>query len=211
MSKFLRREVYAVIMSNQIETAITVQLENRDRNSVALRIFLVVPMAIFISAFTAWSGSTETSTFLSGLLFLPVLLALVFRGKYPSYILDFNRSLLALSTRVTAYVLLLNDNYPSIEESEDVKITFPEIEGGAKLNPYLPLVKWLLAIPLYIVGIAYVIYGLAVLVFAWFTILATGKMPATSAEVLLGITQYWNRVYGYAFLLVTDEYPSFSL
>ena len=92
MSKFLRREVYAVIMSNQIETAITVQLENRDRNSVALRIFLVVPMAIFISAFTAWSGSTETSTFLSGLLFLPVLLALIFRGKYPSYILDFNYS-----------------------------------------------------------------------------------------------------------------------
>jgi hypothetical protein len=210
-SKFLDGEGYAVNMSNQIETTITVQLENRDRKSVGLRIFLVVPMAIFISAFTAWSGSTETSGFLSGLLFLPVLLALVFRGKYPSYALAFNKSLLALSTRVTAYILLLNDNYPTIEESEDVTITFPEIEGGAKLEPYLPLFKWFLAIPLYLVGLFYVIYGLAVLVFAWFTILFTGKMPATSAEVLLGITQYWNRVYGYAFILVTDEYPSFSL
>jgi hypothetical protein len=198
-------------MSNQIETVITIQLENRDRRSVALRIFLVVPIAIFVAAFTAWSGSSEASTFLSGLLFLPVMLALVFRGIYPSYALAFNKSLLSLSTRVSAYIFLLNDNYPSIEESEDVTITFPEIDGGAKLDRYLPLVKWLLAIPLYLVGLVYVIYGLAVLVFAWFTILFTGKMPATSAEILLGVTQYWNRLYGYAFLLVTDEYPSFSL
>jgi hypothetical protein len=198
-------------MSNQIETTITVQLDNRDRISVLLRIFLVVPIAVFVSAFTAWSGTTEASAFLSGLLFLPVLLALVFRGIYPSYILDFNRSLLALSTRVTAYIFLLNDKYPSIEESEDVKITFPDVEGGTKLNRYLPLVKWLLALPLYIVGFVYTIYALAVLIFTWFTILFTGKMPAFSGEVILGVTKFWNRVYGYAFLLVTDEYPSFSL
>ena len=198
-------------MSNQIETVITVQLENRDRKSVALRIFLVVPIAIFVSAFTAWSGSSEASTFLSGLLFLPIVLALVFRGIYPSYALAFNQALLSLSTRVSAYIFLLNDNYPSIEESADVKITFPDVDGGAKLNRYLPLVKWILALPLYLVGMVYVIYGLAVLIFTWFTILFTGKMPAASGEVLLGVTQYWNRVYGYAFLLVTDEYPSFSL
>lgn len=198
-------------MANQIETFITVQLENRDRKSVALRIFLVVPIAIFLSSFTAFSGSGETSTFLVGLLFMPVVLALIFRGIYPSYALTFNKSLLSLSTRVTAYILVLNDNYPSIEESADVKITFPEIDGGAKLNRYLPLVKWLLAVPLYIVGLVYVLYGLAVLLFTWITILITGKMPASSGQVLLGVTQYWNRVNGYAFLLVTDEYPSFSL
>jgi len=198
-------------MTTQIETFITVQLENRDRKSVALRIFLVIPMAIFLSAFTAWSGSAEASTFLVGLLFMPVVLALVFRGIYPSYALEFNKSLLSLSTRVTAYILVLNDSYPSIEENADVKITFPEIDGGAKLNRYLPLVKWLLAVPLYIVGFVYVIYGIAVLIFTWFTILFTGKMPAFGGEVLLGVTQFWNRVYGYAFLLVTDEYPSFSL
>ena len=198
-------------MSTQIETFITVQLENRDRKSVALRIFLVVPMAIFLSAFTAWSGSAEASTFLVGLLFMPVVLALVFRGIYPSYALAFNKALLSLSTRVTAYILVLNDSYPSIEENADVKITFPEIDGGAKLNRYLPLVKWLLAVPLYIVGVVYVLYGLAVLIFTWFTILFTGNMPAFSGEVLLGVTQFWNRVYGYAFLLITDEYPSFSL
>lgn len=198
-------------MTNQIETLITVQLENRDRKSVALRIFLVIPIAMFLASFTAWSGSAEASTFLVGMLFLPVVLALVFRGIYPTYVLAFNKSLLSLSTRVTAYILVLNDSYPSIEESDDVKITFPDVEGGAKLDRYLPLVKWLLAVPLYIVGVVYVLYGLAVLLFTWITILFTGKMPASSGEVLLGVTQYWNRVYGYAFLLVTDEYPSFSL
>lgn len=198
-------------MSNQIETVVTVQLENRDRKTVALRIFLVIPIAIFVSAFTAWSGTNEASAFLSGLLFLPVMLALVFRGIYPSYVLDFNRSLLALSTRVTAYIFLLNDKYPSIEESESVKITFPDVEGGTKLNRYLPLIKWLLALPLYLVGFVYTIYGLFVLIFTWFTILFTGRMPAFSGEVLLGVTKFWNRIYGYAFLLVTDEYPSFSL
>ena len=198
-------------MTTQIETFMTVQLENRDRKSVALRIFLVVPIAIFLSSFTAWSGSAEASTFLVGMLFIPVVLALVFRGIYSSYALAFNKSLLSLSTRVTAYILVLNDSYPSIEESDDVKITFPEIDGGAKLHRYLPLVKWLLAVPLYIVGVVYVLYGLAVLLFTWITILFTGQMPAFSGEVLLGVTQYWNRVYGYAFLLVTDEYPSFSL
>ena len=142
---------------------------------------------------------------------MPVLLALVFRGIYPSYILNFNRSLLSLSTRVTAYVLLLNDKYPSIEESDDVKITFPDVAGGEKLNRYLPLVKWILALPLYLLGVVYTFYGVAVLIFTWFTILFTGKMPTFSADVLLGVTKYWNRVYGYAFLLVTDEYPSFSL
>lgn len=198
-------------MTNQIETFITVQLDNRDRVTVALRIFLVIPIAIFLSSFTAWSGSAEASTFLVGMLFIPVVLALVFRGIYPSYALEFNKSLLSLSTRVTAYILVLNDSYPSIEESSDVKITFPAIDSGTKLNRYLPLVKWLLAVPLYMVGVVYVLYGLAVLLFTWMTILFTGQMPAFSGGVLLGVTQYWNHVYGYAFLLVSDEYPSFSL
>lgn len=198
-------------MSNQIETAITVEYENRDRMSVAFRIFLVIPIAIFVSAFTSWTDSNEASAALSGLLFLPVVLALVFRGIYPSYVLTFNRELLELSTRVSAYMFLLTDKYPTIEKSENVSIAFPEVEGGAKLNRYLPLVKWLLAFPLYVVGFIYVLYGLAVLMFTWFTILFTGKMPAFSGEVLLGVTKYWNRVYGYAFILVTDEYPSFSL
>jgi small-conductance mechanosensitive channel len=198
-------------MSNQIETNITIDYGIRDRLSVALRIFLVVPILIFASAFSAWSSSSEASSFTSGLLVLPVILALLFRGIYPSYVLSFNKALLALTTRVGAYALLLHDTYPSIEESELVKVSFPEIEGGAKLNRYLPLVKWFLAIPLFIVGIVYTLYGLAVLLFAWISILATGKLPEKCGNVLLGLIRFWNRIYGYAIVLVTDEYPSFSL
>ena len=186
-------------MSNQIETDIIVDYGVRDRRSVALRIFLVIPIAIFASAFT------------TGLIVLPVVLSLVFRGSYPSYVLSFNKSLLALSTRISAYAFLLTDSYPSIEENEVVKVTFPEIAGGAKLNRYLSLVKWFLALPLYLVGFIYTVYALTILPFAWFTILLTGKLPEWCGTVLLGTTKFWNRVYGYAIVLVTDEYPSFSL
>lgn len=198
-------------MSNQIETAITVQYENRDRTAVALRIFLVIPIAIFAAAFATWSTSQDSSTWVPGLILVPTALALVFRGVYPSYVLAFNKSLLSLSTRINAYVFLLTDKYPTIEENDSVEVTFPDIEGGSKLNRYLPLVKWFLAIPLYIVGAFYTVYAFLMLVIAWFTILFTGTLPKSSADVLVRITQFWNRVYGYAFLLVTDEYPTFSL
>ena len=195
-------------ISNQVETSIEVQLTNRNRKTVFFRGILVVPMAIFIGSFTQ---SMEAGAAFGGLLFAPALLALLVRGVYPSYVLSFNKSMLELNARISAYALLLTDEYPSIEANPNIKVELPDIEGGAKLNRYLPLVKWLLALPLYIVGVVYVFYGLAVLIFTWFTILFTGKMPAFSADVLLGVTKYWNRVYGYAFLLVTDEYPSFSL
>jgi hypothetical protein len=198
-------------MSNQIETSIAVQYEDRDRLSVALRIFLVVPIAIFASAFATWATSQESSTWVPGLIVIPTVLALVFRGIYPSYVLAFNKALISLSTRVTAYVTLLTDSYPSIEESTVSTVTFPDIEGGKRLSRYLPLVKWFLAIPLYLVGFVYTIYALVMLITAWFAILFTGKMPVTNADVLVKVTQFWNRIYGYAFILVTDEYPTFSL
>jgi hypothetical protein len=148
---------------------------------------------------------------LGGLIVLPTFLALVFRGIYPSYALAFNHALISLETRVNAYVLLLTDDYPSIEENDIVKITFPEVGNGSQLNRYLPLVKWFLAIPLYVMGIIYLIYGLFLTLFAWFSILFSGKYPVWCADAMVGILAFYNRVYGYAFILVTDEYPSFSL
>lgn len=198
-------------MSNQIETTIEVQYENRDRGAVALRIFLVIPIAIFASAFATWTTSQDSSTWVPGLILVPTVLALVFRGVYPSYVLAFNKALLSLSTRINAYVFLLTDKYPTIEENDTSSVDFPEIDGGAKLNRYLPLVKWLLAVPLYFVGVFYIVYALIMLIIAWFAILFTGSLPQSSASALVSVIQFWNRVYGYAFLLVTDEYPSFSL
>jgi hypothetical protein len=196
-------------MSNQIETQIDVTLTERNRLTALFRIILVVPMAIFIASFAPnWSNNTDSWSV--GLLILPAVLAIVFRQIYPSYLLAFNEALLSLQTRVDAYVLLLTDEYPSIEENDVVSVTFPEVDAKA-LNRWLPLIKWFLAIPLYLVGIAYIIYAAFLTIFAWFSILFTGNYPEFCAEGVVGTIAYWNRVVGYALVLVTDEYPSFSL
>ena len=200
-------------MSNQIETQIDVTLTERNRLTALFRIVLVVPIAIFVASFApsiADSESSDLNALFTGFLALPVALALVFRQVYPSYLLAFNEALLSLQTRVNAYVFLLTDEYPSIEENDVVSVTFPEVDAKA-LNRYLPLVKWLLAIPLYIVGIAYIVYGALLTLFAWFSILFTGNFPEFCAEGIVGVIAYWNRVVGYALVLVTDEYPTFSL
>lgn len=199
-------------MSNQIETQLEVQLENRDRVSVFFRALLIIPPVIFLTAFSNFADeNSEAATWTLGFIVLPPLLALVIRGKYPSYALVFNQALFDLSLRITSYFSLLTDKYPTIEANEVVKTTFPEIDGGAKLNRFLPLVKWLLAVPLYLVGIIYFFYGALYIVISWFGILITGKMSAKAADVICRVIAFWNRVTGYALILVTDEYPSFKL
>ena len=186
-------------MSNQIETQIDVSLTERNRLTALFRLVLVVPMAIFIASFTAAAdlSSDDASYFMVGLISLPVALAIVFRQIYPSYVLSFNEA-------------LLTDEYPSIEENDVVSVTFPEVDAKA-LNRWLPLIKWFIAIPLYLVGIFYAIYALFLTLFGWLSILFTGNYPEICAEGIVGTIAYWNRVVGYALLLVTDEYPTFSL
>ena len=199
-------------MSNQIETQIDVPLTERNRLTAFFRLILAVPMAIFIASFTTSSdfNSDGSGYFAVGFLILPVALAIVFRQAYPSYLLAFNAALISLQTRVDAYVLLLTDEYPSIEENDVVSVTFPEVDAKM-LNRWLPLVKWFLAIPLGVVGIAYIIYAAFLTLFAWISVVFTGNYPEFCAEGVVGTIAYWNRVAGYALLLVTDEYPTFSL
>ena len=196
-------------MSNQIITEIHVDLDNRDKNTALFRIFLAVPVLIFISSFSEFADNLPGV--IGGFLVLPVVLSLLFRNIYPSYVLAFNKALLELSNRITAYLLVLTDQYPSIEANQKVRLTYPEIEGGKKLSPWKPLVKWFLAIPLYILGIIYFIYALALTLIAWFSVITKGYYPEDKAEEVIKVIAYWNRLYGYAFLLVTDEYPSFSI
>jgi hypothetical protein len=200
-------------MSNQIETQIDVTLTERNRVTALFRLILVAPIYLFVAAFTPSTASLDSgdlSPLFAGFLALPVALAIVVRQVYPSYLLAFNEAFLSLQTRVDAYILLLTDEYPSIEENDVVSVTFPEVDAKA-LNRFLPLVKWLLAFPLYIVGIFYIIYAAFLTLFAWFSIIFTGNFPEFCAEGIVGVIAYWNRVVGYALILVTDEYPSFSL
>jgi hypothetical protein len=198
-------------MSNQVETQIDVSLTERNRLTAFFRIILVVPAFIFISSFAPSTLiSDDGSAIFAGLIALPAALAIVVRQVYPSYVLAFNEAVLSLQTRVDVYLLLLSDQYPSIEENDVVSVTFPEVDAK-QLNRWLPLIKWLLALPLYLVGIVYLIYAALLTLLGWFSILFTGNYPEVCAEGVVGTIAYWNRVVGYAFLLVTDEYPTFSL
>jgi hypothetical protein len=198
-------------MSNQIETQIDVSLTERNRVTALFRIILAVPALIFVSSFSPSAAfSDEAVGIFAGLLALPAGLAIVFRQVYPSYVLVFNEALLSLQTRVDAYLVLLTDEYPSIEENDVVSVTFPEVDAK-QLNRWLPLIKWLLALPLYLVGLVYLVYAALLTLLGWFSILFTGNYPEVCAEGVVGTIAYWNRVVGYAFLLVTDEYPTFSL
>ena len=196
-------------MSNQILTEIHVDLDNRDKNTALFRVFLAFPVLIFLSSFSEFADNLPGV--IGGFLVLPVVLSLLFRNVYPSYVLAFNKALLELNNRINAYLLLLTDEYPSIEANQKVRLIYPEIEGGKKLSPWMPLVKWFLAIPLFLLGVIYAIYALALTLVAWITVISKGYYPEEKAEEVIKVIAYWNRLYGYALLLVTDEYPSFSL
>ena len=196
-------------MSNQIITEINVDLDNRDKKTALFRFFLAVPVLIFLSSFSEFAD--DLPGVIGGLLVLPVVLSMLFRNVYPSYVLSFNKALLELSNRVNAYVLVLTDEYPSIEANQRVRLIYPEIDGGKKLSPWMPLIKWFLAIPLFLLGIIYAIYGFALTLISWFSVITKGFYPEDKAEEVVKVIAYWNRLYGYALLLVTDEYPSFSL
>jgi uncharacterized membrane protein YfcA len=196
-------------MSNQIRTEIHVDLDHRDKNTSLFRIFIAFPALIFLSSFSEFSG--DMMGVIGGVLVIPVVLSLLFRNVYPSYVLAFNKALLELSNRVVAYLLVLTDEYPSIEANQKIRLLYPEIDGGKKLSPWKPLVKWFLAIPLFVLGLIYAIYGLALTFLSWISVVRNGTYPEDKAEEVIKVIAYWNRLYGYALLLVTDEYPSFSL
>jgi hypothetical protein len=193
-------------MANQVKTEIKIKHKDRNRTTVFWRGILVFPVLVFASTFNLGSSGIGAAV-----LFAPTLLALLVRGVYPSYALTFNHAITELSTRVTAYLFLLNDKYPSIETSSKVSVTFPDIKSGAKLNRWLPLIKWFLAIPHYIVGAAYLALSLVVTVIAWIQTSFTGNYPKWAGEIVMGTISYLNRVTGYMLLLVTDEYPTFKL
>lgn len=194
-------------MSNQIETLIEYQLDNRDKKTVFWRGILAFPVVLFLASFTEMAHWGWTS----GFLVVPTLLALVFTGKYPSYVLSFNHALIELQTRVTSYVFLLTDDYPSIERNPKVAVLLPDVEGGAKLGRGIQILKVIFAIPLVIVGLIYMVAAFAVTFIAWIQTWSTGRYPEWALHLVLGTIQFWNRVTGYALLMVTDEYPRFTL
>jgi hypothetical protein len=210
-------------MTTTYPVTFTVDFPDRDLNrlTTAFRLIVAIPIGIILSLLssesihyaTSTNGTNETVTTIAtggGLLFLPLVLMLLFRQKYPRWWFDWNLQLLRFSSRVSAYIALLDDHYPSTDEEQSVHLNFP-YPDAQQLNRWLPLVKWLLAIPHYIVLFFLGIGAIVAIILAWFAILFTGRYPRGLFDFVVGVMRWSNRVTGYAFALVTDEYPPFSL
>jgi hypothetical protein len=189
-----------------------------NRLTSFFRIFTAIPILILFAFLSGASGSFEhtgsttasSAAIGGGLVFVPVVLMLLFRRKYPGWWFDWNRELARFSTRVTAYLALLDDVYPSTDEAQSVHLDL-ERPDGERLSRGLPLIKWLLAIPHYIVLFFLGVAVVFVVIFAWFAILFTGRYPRGAFNFVVGVLRWGLRVEAYAFLLITDEYPPFRL
>jgi len=199
----------------------SVEYPDRDLNRLTTGFRLIVAIPILILAASigsdqaSWGSAGHVTTIAlgsgGGLLFFPPLLMILFRQKYPRWWFDWNLELLRFSNRIGAYLALMDDRYPSTDERQSVTLELPYPDAKQDLNRWLPLVKWLLAIPHYIVLVFLWIGALVAVVIAWFAILFTGRYPRGLFGFVLGVLRWGNRVIGYAFVLVTDEYPPFRL
>jgi hypothetical protein len=188
-----------------------------NRLTTFFRLILVIPIGIVLSLVSGqmtvipmrWAQVVVITA--GGLLFLPVLLLILFRRKYPRWWFDWNLELLRFGNRVSTYIALLRDEYPSTDEQQAVHLDIRYPDAERELNRWLPLVKWLLAIPHYIVLFALGIVTFFAVIISWFAILFTGRYPHALFDFVVGFFRWQNRVTAYAILLVTDTYPPFRL
>jgi hypothetical protein len=186
-----------------------------NRLTTFFRILAVIPIAIIfglISGATLGQAGEWTYQYAAGgLLFLPLILMLLFRQKYPKWWFDWNVALTKFGFRVYAYLALLRDEYPSTDEDQAVHIEIAYPNAKENLNRWLPLVKWLLAIPHYIILCFLGVAAIVCVVIAWFAILFTGRYPRGLFDFVVGVFRWFLRISAYAFLLITDRYPPFAL
>jgi hypothetical protein len=186
-----------------------------NRATTAFRVIVVIPILVVLATVSGGSigaGSNRGGIAMAGglLVFAPLLM-IVFREKYPRWWFDWNVALLRFVNRVGAYLLLLRDEYPSTDEEQSVHLDLDYPDVSTDLNRWLPLVKWLLAIPHFFVLIFLSLAAIVVAMISWFAILFTGRYPQWAFDFVVGVMRWHNRVVGYALLMVTDRYPPFDL
>ena len=170
---------------------------SRNRLTVFFRGITVIPILLIVIGLQAISP-------------FPIILMVLFRQKYPRWWFDFNLEVIKFSTRIGAYMLLLTDKYPSTDEEQSIHLTL-DYPAQGELNRWLPLIKWILAIPHYIVLSVLLTVEIVLVLVGWVVILITGKLPEGIHKFIVGVSRWGLRVQAYAFLLTTDEYPPFSL
>ncbi len=191
--------------------------ERSDRLTTFFRIFTIIPIFIILIYLTGFQSdpdcmhNREWEGYGIGFVFIPTLLMILFRKKYPRWWFDWNISLTKFCTRVASYFLLLSHDYPSTDEEQTVhiEILYPDVKLDIKRG--MPLVKWFLAIPhVIILCFLWIAVGICTVI-AWFAIMFTGKNPKGLFDFVVGVMRWSLKVNAYAFLLTTDRYPPFDL
>ncbi len=185
-----------------------------DRFTTLFRPFAVIPIAIVLGLVSGSTVRVEGDKYLfgtGGVVFCATLLMLVFRQKYPRWWFDWHLGVTQFGTRVSAYMALLRDEYPATDDEQAVHVTIRYPDAARDLNRWLPLVKWILAVPHYIVLTFLAIAAVFCVIVAWFAILFTGRYPRSLFDFVVGVMRWSLRVSAYAFLLTTDRYPPFSV
>ncbi len=185
--------------------------EPRNRLTALVRVILAIPILVILALIVGYINTFSIALIAGGGIWIATILMILFRHKYPRWWFDWGLEVQRFSARVGAYIFLLRDEYPSTDEEQAVHldIAYPDVEG--QLNRFMPIVKWLLAIPHYIVLIVLAIVALILTVIAWLGILITGTYPRGIFDFVVGVSRWAYRVTAYAFLLTTDRYPPFSL
>jgi Domain of unknown function (DUF4389) len=181
-----------------------------NRLTTFFRVFVVIPIAIVLVLLEGGGAGYGTAALGGGLVVLPTLLMILFRQKYPRWWFHWNLELMRFSGRVGIFLALMDDRYPSTDEQQALHLDFPFPDAPAELNRWLPLVKWLLAIPHYVVLLGLSIAATVVVLVGFFTVLITGEYPQGLRDFLVGVYRYSLRVQAYVGLL-TDQYPPFTL
>jgi hypothetical protein len=189
-----------------------------DRVTTLFRLLMAIPIMILVGAVSGgtwqWAsdnGSTSAAAGAGGVLFLGPLLMIVFRQKYPRWWFDWNLELQRFVNRGSVYLSLMDDRYPSTDDHQAVHLDYAYPDVQRDLNRWLPLVKWLLAIPHFIVLVVLNFIAIFAVIAAWFAILVTGRYPRSLFDFVEGVMRWNNRVVGYAITLVTDRYPPFTM
>ena len=192
--------------------------DSSNRLTAFFRILLAIPIVLILAAVGGGAASGDASidqfgTFLAagGTLVVAPLLLILYRRKYPRWWFDWNLELARFSTRVTAYLMLLRDEYPSTDDHQSVHLDIQYPDAATELNRFLPIIKWALAIPHLIILSILSVFVIIVTVVAWFAILIIGRYPRPLFNFTVGALRWGTRVTAYAILLTTDRYPPFRL